>query len=278
MNSAERAATMIKPMRRPIIAVLLAVVPAILPTGLEGQRSPAATPAVFSDGRRPQATRAELEATVAEVEKVIASPGYSARLRESRRLEAALIRERLSEGDLQVGDLIDLQVLGETQFSGKFIIGAGQMLSLPGMPDIPMRGVLRSEAQGYLTEQLRRQLRDPRVQVQTNIRLTITGAVSTPGFYQVPADIMASDAIMAAAGGIASGGDPNRTIIRRQGREIWSREAFQDAMLRGMTLDHLNLRAGDEIIVGGRGSAPFQMILAGLGAVSSITYLLVNVF
>ncbi len=252
---------------------------ALLPGGLASQQPPPvaviAAPPTYGDGRRAQATRAELEATLVEIDQVVGSPGYSARLRDARRREAELIRERLRMGDLQVGDQIVLTVLGEPQFSGNFLIGPGRVLSLPGLPDIPLEGVLRAEAQDYLTEQLKRQIRDPRVQVQTNIRLTITGGVGRPGFYQVPADIMATDAIMAAAGGFVGGADPNRTVIRRQGREIWSREAFQGAMLRGMTLDQLNLRTNDEIVVQARPGSPFQSIMMGLGAVSSIIYLLV---
>ncbi|MFN2325849.1 MAG: polysaccharide biosynthesis/export family protein [Gemmatimonadales bacterium] len=119
------------------------------------------TPVTYGDGRRAQATRAELEASLVEIDKIASSPGYSGRLRESRRREAELIRERLEEGDLQVGDQIQLTVLGEERFSGTFLIGAGRVLSLPGMPDIPLRGVLRAETQAYLTEQLQSQLRDP---------------------------------------------------------------------------------------------------------------------
>jgi len=172
------------------------------------------TPITYGDGRRAQATRSELEATLVEIDKIVTSPGYSARLRDARRREAELIRERLEGGDLQVGDAIILTVLGEPQFSNTFLIGPGRVLSLPGMPDIPLRGVLRSEAQSHMTEALSKQLRDPQVQVQTNIRLTFTGAVARPGFYQVPADIMPTDAIMTVAGGFAGGADPNRTIIR----------------------------------------------------------------
>lgn len=247
---------------------------ALLLTGLPVAH--AQQPVTYGDGRRAQASRAELEASLEEIAQIVASPGYSARLRENRRREADLIRERLEEGDLQVGDQIELTVVGEDAFTGTFLIGAGRVLSLPGVPDIPLRGVLRSEAQAYLTEQLRRQLRDPRLQVRTNIRLTFTGAVGRPGFYQVPADIMATDAVMSAAGGFAGGGDPNRMLIRRQSREIWSRDAFQDAILRGMTLDQMNLRTGDEIVVQARPRAPLGAFLGGISAASSLIYLLIR--
>jgi len=252
-----------------LAASLLTPVPSV------AQQPPVAI--TYGDGRRAQATRAELEASLVDIDKVVASPGYSARLRDARQREAELIRERLTEGDLQVGDQLQLTVLGEAQFTGIFLIGAGRVLTLPGIGDIPLRGVLRAEAEEYLVKELRKQIRDPQVQVQTNIRLLITGAVGKPGFYQVPADIMPTDAIMVAAGGFAQGADPNRTSVRRRGQEIWSREAFQDALLRGLTLDQLNLRTNDEILVQAKAGSPLQTIMVGLGAISSAAWLLFRV-
>ncbi len=231
-------------------------------------------PVTYGDGRRAQATRAELEATLAEIAQVVESPGYSGRLKDARRREAELIRERLAAGDLQVGDQITLTVLGETRFTNNFLIGPGRVLSLPGMPDIPLQGVLRSEAQEHITAELRKQMRDPQVQVQTNIRIAISGAVARAGFYQVPADLMPTDAIMTIAGGYAGNAQLDHTTVRRQGREIWSREAFQDALLRGMTLDQLNLRTGDEMLVKAKSSSKGQTIMAVLGAASTVTFLI----
>lgn len=253
---------------------VLLLIMILAPGAVQAQVTGAPTPLTYGDGRRAQATRAELEATLVEIEKVVASPGYSSRLRDARRREADLIRERLELGDFQVGDAIVLTVLNETQFSNTFLIGPGRVVSLPGMPDIPLQGVLRAEAQQHLTTALSRQLRDPQVQVQTNIRLAITGAVGGPGFYQVPADIMPTDAIMTVAGGFAGTAQLDRTVVRRQGREIWSREAFQDAQLRGMTLDQMNLRTGDEIVVHARAGSRWTAVGAVVAGASSAAFLL----
>lgn len=213
--------------------------------------SQAPTPAPVEarlDLRRAQASRTELESNLLQIDSVLGSPGYSGRIREAKRREKTLIQQRLVEGDLQVGDAIALTVLGEETLTGSFAIGAGQILALPGLEPIPMRGVLRSEAEAHLTEQLRRYLRDPSVRVQTSIRLSILGAIGKQGFYQIPADLMISDAIM-AAGGPAGGADPNRTVVRRAGTLLLSEEDVAAAFVRGATLDQLNLRAGDEITV-----------------------------
>ena len=247
-----------------------------------GQQAAAQTPPVQEarlDMRRAQATRTELQASLIAIDSILGSPGYSSRIRDAKKKEAALIRERLSEGDLQVGDQVAVTILDEPTLSGTFAIGAGRVLTLPGLPDIQVRGILRSEAQDYLTEQLRRFVRDPSVRIQTSIRMSILGAVGKQGYYQVPADVLVSDAIM-VAGGPSGTADPNRTVIKRSGNVLYSQEEVRDALVRGTTLDQLNLRAGDEMVVDQtqvqRRSA--ISILAVLGLVTTIAYMAVQIF
>src|SRR4029453_6608876 len=78
----------------------LLVLLALAPARLTGQDSLPADDA----GRKPIATRADLESALTQAEQIAASDGYSAELRDQKRAEAALIRERLREGDFQVGD------------------------------------------------------------------------------------------------------------------------------------------------------------------------------
>ena len=232
------------------------------------------------DLRRAVASRAELQTSLVELEQYIASSGYSGRLRAEKRREAAMIRARLEEGDLQVGDQIDLFVGGETTLTAIFPVVAGRVLSLPGLPEIPLKGVLRAETKDYLTAQIGKYIREPQVRVRTMIRVSVYGSVRNPGFYQVPADALASDAFM-AAGGPNSDVDPNKAFVRRGGQEIWPKEAFRDAMQQGLTLDQLNLRAGDELVLdpkrAGRGFNPY-IIIGTLGAITSTVYLVARIF
>jgi protein involved in polysaccharide export with SLBB domain len=190
-----------------------------------------------------------------------------------------LIRSRLENGDLQVGDQIDLIVLNQPAFSDTFVVSSGRVLSLPGLPDIPLQGVLRSEAQDYLTKQLSRYVRDPQVRVRTKIRLSILRSVGAPGFYQVPADVLATDAFM-AAGGLTADADPAKVQVRRGTDVIWNREALQEAMRQGLTLDQLNLRAGDEMVLDlrKRPGTSFLSIAGAIGGLASTIYFLTNIF
>jgi protein involved in polysaccharide export with SLBB domain len=231
------------------------------------------------DTRRAQADRVELQASLIQIDSVLNSPGYSSRIRDAKKREAVLIRDRLAEGDLQVGDQLILTVLGEAPFTGTFTVGAGRTLSLPGVPDIPLRGILRSEAQDYLTNQLRNYVRDPSVRVQALIRMSILGAITKQGFYQVPADLLVSDAIMVAGGPLASA-DPNRTQVRRAGNVILQEEEIKAAIIAGRTLDQLNLRAGDEIMVDEKVVARKGTIsvLAVLSLAMGIVYMTQRIF
>jgi protein involved in polysaccharide export with SLBB domain len=229
------------------------------------------------DTRRVQASRPELEALLVEIDQILNSPGYSGRLRAAKRAEAELVRQRLTEGDLQVGDQLNLFVVNEPNYSKTFVVAAGRVLVLPGLPEIPLRGILRSELQSYLTEKLKAYIREPEVRAETLIRLSIFGAVGSPGFYQVPAINLAGDAIM-AAGGPSANADPSKTVIRRAGVEIWTRDAFQEALIQGLTLDQLNLRAGDELFIGERSRTNLLTVVPVITGVASLVFLLTRIF
>lgn len=202
-----------------------------------------------SDARRPVLTRAQLQQAMEEAEAIANSEAYSASFRESKRDEAARIRERLLEGDFYVGDQISITMIGDSGISGIRLVGPGRMLTLAGLPDIPMRGVLRSEIEAYLTEQIGRYVRDPQVKARPTIRLTFMGGVGRPGFYQMDADLMLSDALM-QAGGIGNGTELKSSKILRGEEEIMDGDAFNKAVTDGVSLDQLNLRAGDVLQVG----------------------------
>jgi len=263
----------LSPYRRPhrisSFFVAFSLVCAGLPAALQAQ-----------DTRRAQATRFELQASLAELEKYAASSGYSSRLRGEKAREAAMIRARLEGGDLQVGDQIEINVLGQQAFSDTFVVASGRVLSLPGLPDIPLEGVLRSEAQDYLTKQLSRYIREPEVRVRTKIRLSVFGSVGRPGFYQIPADVRADDAIM-AAGGPAPDADPKKIFVRRGTTEIWPQDALLEAMRQGLTLDQLNLRAGDELMLDPRkrpGGVNFLTVAGAIGGLASTVYFFSQIF
>jgi protein involved in polysaccharide export with SLBB domain len=227
-----------------------------------------------SDGRRAVATRDELQAALAEADRIATSDGFSGSFREQKQREAGLIRERLQDGDFQVGDQIQVTVFGEATTSGLQTVGPGRVLSLPGLPDIPLRGVLRSEIEPYLHEQVAKYIRDAQVKARGMVRVSITGGVTKPGFYQLDADMMLSDALM-SAGGILAGAEFKRSIVRRGEDKILEKDAFTKALADGRSLDQLNLRAGDVIDVGQK---PVHNTFATVQTIAIIPGLILGVY
>ena len=108
------------------------------------------------------------------------------------------------------------------------------------------------------------------VQTSSLIRLAVLGEVTRPGFYAVGADVLVTDVIM-LAGGPNSEADLRKVSVRRGTREVWTSDRIHTAMTQGTTLDQLNLRAGDEIVVGERrrrGIGPVLQVVSALSAVA----------
>jgi hypothetical protein len=179
--------------------------------------------------------------------------------------EAAVIRDRLKNGDFTLGDRLVIHVLQEQTLNDTFAVKAGGVLVLPNLPDIPMTGVLRSEAQTYLTAQIAKYIKEPTVTVEPLVRVSILGAVAKPGFYTVPADMLASEVIM-AGGGPAQNANLAKTEVRRSGKVVRTDKELQVAFTRGVSLDALNLQAGDEIVVGEK--HPARQSIGYVGAIA----------
>jgi protein involved in polysaccharide export with SLBB domain len=80
------------------------------------------------------------------------------------------------------------------------------------------------------------------------VRLGIMGQVNSPGFMVLPASMLLEEALM-AAGGPARDADLDRIRVDRAGEIVWEGAGLQDALVQGLTLDQLSLRAGDRIDV-----------------------------
>lgn len=221
------------------------------------------------------ASRAEIEASLAEIDQILASPGFSGRIKEIKRREADLMRRRLAEGDFFTGDKVFVSIVGEPLVNDSFVVTPSRTILIPGVAEFPLNGVLRSELQPHMTQQLGRFFRSPVVITKAFIRLSILGGIGAPGYYHLAADQLLGSAIM-SAGGPNGGTKMEKSKVLRNGQEIRSSDAVQDALTRGLTLDQFNLQAGDELVVGTRGTgllANARNIGFAIGAVSSLIFL-----
>ena len=209
------------------------------------------------------ATRASLESRAAELDRA------------GEEFEAKLIRLRLLDGDFQAGDQVVLIVEGEAALTDTFTVRAGRVLSVPTIDDVPLDGILRAEVEAHLSAHVARFVKNPRVRAVPLVRLAVLGSVGRPGFYAMPADLLVSDAIM-RAGGPAPRADLGRTEIRRESRRVLSSGELRMAIAEGYTLDQLNVRAGDEIVVGEKRTTNWQTVFQSFGVVTGIVGLVIS--
>lgn len=196
-------------------------------------------------------TRAQLQAAADQAD------------RDHRTTEASLLRGRLQAGDFQEGDKIllavDIPVLqtgdnGDARRGTRedtVTVRSGRMLrfaNFSNIPELSLEGVLRSELNDTITSYLSKYIRDPKVRAVPLLRLAVLGAVNHPGFYSTRTDAVLSDLLM-QAGGVNTESDVSKTLIRRAGEPIWSSDQVRAALASGLSLDQLNLRAGDEVFV-----------------------------
>jgi protein involved in polysaccharide export with SLBB domain len=198
------------------------------------------------------ASRPSLEQLERRYEAAAESPAYSGVLRAEAREEAAKLRQRLRNGDFQVGDRVLLTVEGDTVLTDTFTVVQDRVLELTGLGPVSLHGVLRSEVESHLRTFVQRYLRDPVVRARTFVRVAVAGEVQTPGFYVVPTDLVLSDA-MRIAGGLTDQGRVTDVSILRSNAVLWDATSLAEALSGGQTLDQLDVRSGDQIVVGRRG-------------------------
>lgn len=212
---------------------------------------------------RPQSagpeSRAQLEARAAELEREAGSGDERERARKAA--EAQALRTRLRDGDFHAGDRIVVKVdSGVLARADTFVVREGPLVEFPGLPAVPLAGVLHVELSDYLAQQLGRFFRDPQVQAYPLLRIAIFGPVGSPGYYTMPADILLSDAIM-NAGGPGSNAKMDETVVKRGDREVIDERQVQRALVYGYTLSQLNLRDGDAVHIGGGNPKNWTQVL-----------------
>lgn len=198
-----------------------------------------------------------------------AAASTDAATRQQKQMQAATIRTRLRDGDFDVGDRVFLTIRTDTMVSDTVTVRAGRMIRLPNLPDITLQGVLRSELHDYLMTQLTRYIKRPEVQTTSLVRVAVMGSVNKPGFYQLPADIALADAIM-IAGGPTTNADVDKTQVKRGNDVVYSSTLLGQEVAKGATLDQLNIRPGDQIVIGERHKTNWGLVASIVGITAGL--------
>lgn len=222
---------------------------------------------------RRQATRPELERT-ANLAEAAASSAPDAKTRERLLADANSIRQRLRNGDFIPGDRILIQVVGDTVLSDTFTVRMDQVLNLPVLPDLSLRGVLDSELEPYLTKHFAKYIRNVDVTATGLLRVYVGGGFTRPGFLTVPVDLALTDLIN--AGGPNSGTDLGKAVVRRGEKVVVDRGVLRDAIRMGKTVGDISMRDGDEIFMPAQGSGLNWTTIAGGLSAAMGTYWMIR--
>lgn len=200
------------------------------------------------------ADRAELTAALEVLDASAASTAYSERLRDRAREDAAQVRHRLTAGDFSVGDRIQLRVSGPTQLVDTTLtVGDSLILNVPGIKQVRLYGVLRSELESALTRDLGEVVRQVQVSAHPLIRIAVLGQVTTPGFLAVPPETLVDQLITLSGGPAPTAALDNMSVVRRD-TVLWDGDELSGAIARGRTVAALNLRDGDALVVPPQGA------------------------
>jgi len=218
------------------------------------------------------ASRVELTAAAERAEQ--ASATGSADSRTENALLAASIRQRLRDGDFQVGDRIVVTVVSDAVHRDTVIVRQDKTLELSGLIIVPVAGVLRSELQERVATQVLKYVKASSVEVTPLVRVGVLGAVARPGYFALASDIPITDAIM-TAGGPTGAADVARSIVRRRNQEFRSSSETSKAISTGLTLDQFGIAPGDELVVGQRREFGAATFVGMTGALASVLALVV---
>jgi protein involved in polysaccharide export with SLBB domain len=224
------------------------------------------------DPNRMDAAREELVALAGRLDRAANSPAYSDVLRQQVRGRAAQLRARLEAGDFRIGDRIFLAVENQPVLSDTFVVQNGLVLQLPQVGEISLHGVMRSELEPFLRDQLARFLREPHVRAHPTVRIAISGGIGRPGFHTVPTDVPFPEVIMLAGGPLPTA-NMDKIRIERGGQTILEPDQVSQALIDGRTLGQLNVLAGDHIVIPQRstGSAEGTLRLVTLMLSTTVT-------
>jgi polysaccharide export outer membrane protein len=158
---------------------------------------------------------------------------------------AARAQAQAEQITLRPGDLLRVAIWREGDLSGDFQVDEQGRVTLPllgvrTVTNVPMAALRDSLMREYL-----KQLRNPSITITPLRRVNILGEVQHPGLYPVDPTVSLAGAV-ALAGGAGPEGDLTRISVLREGSPPMQRLSV------GASLDQLDVRSGDQIVVGRR--------------------------
>jgi polysaccharide export outer membrane protein len=157
------------------------------------------------------------------------------------------------------GDVVRVQIWREEDLSGEFLVDETGMVTLPLLGERRVTGIPMRQLRDQFIADYREQLRNPSITIVPLRRINVLGEVNQPGLYLADPTITLAGAI-GLAGGTNPNGSMSRIRILRNGKLYQNRPGAQVA------LNAIDVRSGDQILVGSRSwfvrNAPYAISTA----------------
>jgi polysaccharide export outer membrane protein len=162
----------------------------------------------------------------------------------------ALAQDRSSPYTLRPGDILQITVWGQPDYSGQFKVDETGTIRYPVLGDIDTRNKSVTQIREEIEAGLGRLFQEPFVTVTPQFNMAVLGEVRSPGLYTVDPTLTVLD-IVAMAGGPSPNGNINKIRLLRGGETLDLR--FERDRVGGLTIQEVGLRSGDQIMVARRG-------------------------
>ncbi len=151
------------------------------------------------------------------------------------------------------GDLLSVFVQDQQSLTGEFRVRADGTFVQPLVGAVPAADKTPEEVANALRGTLKGMIVDPKVTVsiaeRAPIRVGVVGEVTTPGQYQVAADVGVLG-VLAHAGGLNDFADEDEIfVVRREPRLSRIRFRFRDLTRPESAATQFRLRDGDTVVV-----------------------------
>jgi len=147
---------------------------------------------------------------------------------------------------VRAGDVLRIRVWPDSTMGGQFPVEETGLVYLPVLGEIPVAGtsldVLRAQLRGLYGEVMR----GPIVTVTPSFRVSVLGAIGSPGLYQVEPTETLFD-LISRAGGLSANANAEELRVVRDGQVVLINA--QSAIETGSAELALALRSGDRIVV-----------------------------
>ena len=171
---------------------------------------------------------------------------------------------------LRPGDAIRISVWRKPEYSGEFTISYEGAITHPFYQQLRVTGMPVSDVRRLIADHLAKFEAQPLFVVEPLLRVTVGGEVNRPGLYTLTPETSVAQAV-AAAGGVAELGRPDRVQLFREGRAMQV-----DLTKPEPGTAQMPIRSGDQIYVARR-SAVFREYVLPVVSIAGAAAAIINV-